>query len=182
MSILHSEYVSPCSPVVLRRWGHDVQQDPEGKGEEEFLKRALGEQEELDETKKEVRERQRWEGVWGAAPSSVVGGDVSDVISADADHKYGRLPNSSPTPSHTFPRLFSHFPRTFISIGTAERLTRECASLVRAMARDGVEVRSEWVVDACHDVLIVPEWWWNRPKGVMEGVWEGVGSWVRGFC
>ena len=86
-----------------------------------------------------------------------------------------------PAPSHSFTSLFSSFPRTFISIGTAERLTRECASLVRAMEKDGVEVRCEWVEDACHDVLIVPEWWWNKPVGVLEGVWRGVGQWVEGF-
>jgi len=86
-----------------------------------------------------------------------------------------------PAPSHSFPSLFSSFPRTFISIGTAERLTSECASLVRAMEKDGVEVRCEWVEDACHDVLIVPEWWWNKPVGVLEGVWRGVGQWVEGI-
>ncbi len=30
METVHSEYVSPCSPFVLKRWGHDVIQDPEG--------------------------------------------------------------------------------------------------------------------------------------------------------
>lgn len=25
--IAHSEYVSPCSPIVLKRWGHEVTQD-----------------------------------------------------------------------------------------------------------------------------------------------------------
>lgn len=30
MEVVHSEYVSPCSPVVLKRWGHDVIQDLEG--------------------------------------------------------------------------------------------------------------------------------------------------------
>ncbi|KAF9451106.1 alpha/beta-hydrolase [Macrolepiota fuliginosa MF-IS2] len=30
MNFVHSEYVSPCSPIVLKRWGHNVMQDIEG--------------------------------------------------------------------------------------------------------------------------------------------------------
>ena len=170
MSILHSEYVSPCSPVVLKRWGHDVQQDPEGECESVFLKRVSFGEEEM-----------RWMAVWSGndKKGGEEGGEVS-VSSKVLTHSASTR-SPFPAPSHSFPSLFSSFPRTFISVGTAERLTRECASLVRAMEKDGVEVRCEWVEDACHDVLIVPEWWWNKPVGVLEGVWRGVGEWVGGI-
>ena len=167
MSILHCEYVSPCSPVVLTRWGHDVQQDPEGECERVFLKRV------------KLDEETRW--ISALSGNDKKGDEKGGDVSSQALLTHSASTRSPfPAPSHSFPSLFSSFPRTFISIGTAERLTRECASLVRAMEKDGVEVRCEWVEDACHDVLIVPEWWWNKPVGVLEGVWRAVEQWVEG--
>jgi hypothetical protein len=47
------------------------------------------------------------------------------------------------------------------------------------MEKDGVDVKTEWVRDAVHDVLIVNQWWWDWK--VIEEVWHTVGEWVRGF-
>jgi len=37
MELVHSEYVSPASPRVLKRWHHTVEQDRSGEGEIRFL-------------------------------------------------------------------------------------------------------------------------------------------------
>lgn len=41
MEIVHSEYVSPCSPRVLKRWGHPVKQDLHGAHEDEFVETLM---------------------------------------------------------------------------------------------------------------------------------------------
>jgi acetyl esterase/lipase len=86
------------------------------------------------------------------------------------------IPCGSLTP---FPTLFSHFPRSHITIGTAERLTREVSSLAGAMEKDGVDVSVHWARDACHDVLVLPPGWWDRK--VVEEVWESISHWAEGF-
>ncbi|KAH9922883.1 alpha/beta-hydrolase [Amylocystis lapponica] len=70
--------------------------------------------------------------------------------------------------------LFSEFPRACVVLGDAERLEREVVKLVSAMERDGVDVRTVWVVDGVHDVLMMG-WWDER---VREQVWRDVEEWV----
>lgn len=229
MEIAHSEYVSPCSPVVLQRWGHETKQDPEGEGERVYMGKSLeGSRAKLQRSDS---------GLWGCKKGwfGRSGNDTSDpfgeigeiqvdlpqregesetcvvfplavltldpdvgsiesnsisrtpttaVVSASASAWPSRAGSLTPytstcNPSTPFLTLFSHFPRTHIAIGTAERLTREVASLICAMEKDGVEVNAQWVKDACHDVLMVPPSWWD--KSVVEGAWNRVGEWARTF-
>lgn len=41
IEIVHSEYISPCSPIVLRRWGHDPKPGPEAGEQKVLLSRIL---------------------------------------------------------------------------------------------------------------------------------------------
>ena len=88
-----------------------------------------------------------------------------------------RSPTSLAHPVIASPRglsLFSEFPRVCVVLGDAERLEREVMKLVGAMERDGVAVRTVWVRDAPHDVLMLG-WWDER---VRDGVWAQVEAWV----
>ena len=238
MEIVHSEYVSPCSPIVLQRWGHEAKQDPESEGQRAFLATML---------MRGVEEPQngRWRALlrrWTSKGSdqtgnstdtethieicvvpSDCGGEVAktkeglcvmlpptaetdlnpsitstgNVISSNSStapflaststecsqtnslsFSASSTP-SSPGASTPFPTLFSQFPRSHITVGTAERLTREVSSLFCAMEKDGVDVSVHWARDACHDILILPSWWWDQE--VVEEVWESVTRWAEGF-
>ncbi|OBZ67432.1 hypothetical protein A0H81_12578 [Grifola frondosa] len=90
-----------------------------------------------------------------------------------------RSPTSLAHPVIASPRglsLFSEFPRVCVVLGDAERLEREVMKLVGAMERDGVVVRTVWVEDGVHDVLMMG-WWDER---VRDRVWASVQDWVRG--
>jgi acetyl esterase/lipase len=75
-----------------------------------------------------------------------------------------------------FKALFEGFPRTLIVVGDAERLVIEVKALQDAMKKDGVDVQSEWVRDAVHDILMISQWWWDW--GVVDEVWRVVGDWA----
>jgi hypothetical protein len=156
MEIVHSEYVSPASPRVLERWGHVVAQNEEPYYTCDI---ALPPKAVLSLPP-----------ITTTLPLTTL---TSPTIHIPA------ITATSTTTAHAHRGLFSTFPRTLIVVGDAERLVREVASLVRAMERDGVEVRAEWVRDAVHDVLIVREGWWD--ERVRERVWGVVGDWVWGF-
>ncbi|KAF9011969.1 Alpha/Beta hydrolase protein [Cyathus striatus] len=152
MVIAHSEYVSPCSPVVLKRWGHQVIQDPDQQHEKHF-RNALFRR--LTTSLRQVR-----------LPET-----LDPRIQTDEDSPYHK--------TCRFPRLFGEFPRTLIVCGDAERLVREVRSLLTAMKEDGVDVEIEWSEDACHDLLMMSEFWWD--KRVIKKTWQRIGSWVEGF-
>lgn len=40
MQAVHSEYVSPCSPFVLKRWGHEIVQDLDGTHTSNYRRHA----------------------------------------------------------------------------------------------------------------------------------------------
>ncbi|KZT01224.1 alpha/beta-hydrolase [Laetiporus sulphureus 93-53] len=89
-----------------------------------------------------------------------------------------RSPTSLASPLIASPRglsLFSEFPKTCIVLGDAERLEREVMKLVGAMERDGVDVRTIWVKDGAHDVLMMG-WWDER---VRAKVWRDIGEWIK---
>lgn len=237
MELVHSEYVSPCSPIVLQRWGHDAKQDPESEGRKAFLANMLmggvakprnGRLRALlrrwtskrnDQTENSTDNESRIEVcmvqpgredeaaktedlLCAIHPPTVEMGLDSSIAStrnlvpsnsstahflASTSTEFSQMSSpslsasstpSSPGASTPFPALFSQFPRSHITVGTAERLTREVSSLVCAMEKDGVDVSVHWARDACHDVLIVPSWWWDR--AVVEEVWESVSRWAEG--
>ena len=70
--------------------------------------------------------------------------------------------------------LFSEFPRVCVVLGDAERLEREVIKLIGAMERDGVNVKTVWVEDGVHDVLMMG--WWDEK--VRDRVWADVENWV----
>lgn len=152
MEIVHSEFVSPCSPIVLQRWGHEVKQDPAGEHEDHFLRHAMHR---LPETMQETRNPE----------------NLDPRQNASVENPYRR--------TCRFPKLFSEFPRTLIVCGDAERLVREVRSLDSAMKSDGVDVTTVWAPDACHDVLIMGEFWWDRK--VVRNVWKDIGAWAKDF-
>ncbi|KAJ3749552.1 Alpha/Beta hydrolase protein [Lentinula detonsa] len=134
MEIIHSEYVSPASPRVLRRWGHIV--------------------------------------------------DLYDgrfcVYFTLRDTFTPRNPaHSYPSRYPQFHTLFAQFPKTFILIGDAERLTTEVGNLARAMGKDWGSVQVRWIPDAVHDVFMIPPGWWD--ERIKSEVWEDVKVWMRGF-
>lgn len=119
MTIAHSEYVSPASPRLLRRYGHPV--DEEG-----------------------------------------CNSDTVEEASA------GTTPATG---------LFKSFPRTLVIVGDAERSQKEVKSLVGAMTRDSVNVQTEWVKDAVHDILIMADGWWD--EDARQRTWSVIEEWAK---
>jgi len=146
MEIVHSEYVSPCSPHVLKRWGHTVRQDLHGVHEEAYEETLRA-----DEGLQAIR-----------APENLNPEEGSPYETTSR-----------------FTSLFQGFPKTLIVVGDAERLVREVRSLQGAMEKDGIDVTTEWVKDAVHDVLIMHEDWWDRE--VIKRVWSVIGGWAKDF-
>ena len=233
MEIVHSEYISPCSPIVLQRWGHDAKQNPEAEGQKVFLSGFLTKADEESwhdrwcrflpskgrnqsgqsnstesqiETSVEPPEGEvakTKDGLYVVFPPTVerslnptiestypsgnlIPSDLTPgTLIAPTSNEPSRTGSPSPSTTCTptfygaYPTLFSHFPHTYITVGTAERLTREVSSLACAMEKDGVDVSMHWARDACHDILIVPSGWWNDQ--VVEEVWESVSQWAQGF-
>lgn len=156
MQTIHSEYVSPCSPIVLARWGHAIMQDPEGEYTSNFWK-------ELPNLPAFMR-RPRMPPKLDSYRSA---GGVWD----DSQNPYKK--------TCRFPGLFASFPRSIIICGDAERLVREVRSLNAAMGKDGVDTTMYWAPDACHDALMLNENWWD--KKVLEGIWQAIGEWADGY-
>ncbi|KAJ3762236.1 Alpha/Beta hydrolase protein [Lentinula raphanica] len=198
MEIIHSEYVSPASPRVLRRWGHIV---------DLYDGSRLGDP--LSKPKMELPNKMRvWltpniacdQFDWGNGAQ----GDDAHLTSPpknESSEREERLPevkktdfasgsssqdSASPSQlqSHRYPQfhtLFARFPKTFILIGDAERLTTEVGNLARAMGKDlEVEVVVvRWIPDAVHDVFMIPPGWWDEK--VKSEVWKDVKVWMKGF-
>lgn len=153
MRTIHSEYVSPCSPMVLSRWGHAILQDPEGEHTSNFWK--------------ELPNLPAW-----MRPTRM-------PQNLDAFRKGGGVWDDTDTPykkTCQFPGLFASFPRSIIVCGDAERLVREVRSLNGAMSKDGVDTTMYWAPDACHDALMLNEFWWD--KKVLNGIWEAIEEWA----
>ena len=70
--------------------------------------------------------------------------------------------------------LFSEISRACVVLGDAERLEREVIKLIGAMERDGVNVKTVWVEDGVHDVLMMG--WWDEK--VRDRVWADVENWI----
>ncbi|TFY57658.1 hypothetical protein EVJ58_g6895 [Rhodofomes roseus] len=95
-----------------------------------------------------------------------------------AGMELGRSPTSLERPIIASPRglsLFSEFPRACVVLGDAERLEREVTKLVGAMERDGVEVKTVWVKDGAHDVLMMG--WWD--EDVRTKVYNDIEAWLK---
>ncbi|KAJ8482386.1 hypothetical protein ONZ45_g14961 [Pleurotus djamor] len=157
--VIHSEYVSAASPRVLQCWGHDVMQH-------DCLIQVV------------------------ARDSGNAGNEGGEAAQTLAVPKASSLPSESSasltsltqTPYRKkcpFPTLFSSFPRTLVVIGDAERLVNEVRSLVKAMEKDRVDVECHWSKDAVHDLLIIPQGWWDEE--VREDAWKVVRRWFGGF-
>lgn len=195
MEVVHSEYISPCSPIVLKRWGHEAKQDPEGTHEAHFVKHIF---KRLPTDLRNTRAPENLEPV--PVPTTPITAAVTLAASVAAAASEISLPaaaaalavnnnNSVPSaerdfdnPYHKscrFPKLFGDFPRTLIVCGDAERLVREVRSLVAAMEKDGTDLSVHWARDACHDPLMLSEFWWDR--AVLEEIWHAVGEWAVGF-
>ncbi|RDB19718.1 Monoterpene epsilon-lactone hydrolase [Hypsizygus marmoreus] len=153
MKVVHSEYVSPCSPRVLKRWAHPVKQDAEGIFEEAFHEELINQE---------------------FCPTHDIVIDID--AQSDAEDPEFNLRGSTGT---RFSKLFEEFPRSLIVVGDAERLVKEVKSLQGAMEQDGVDVRTVWIPDAAHDVLIIGEGWWDQKA--VEGAWSAIKEWVGGF-
>ncbi|KAJ3726797.1 Alpha/Beta hydrolase protein [Lentinula raphanica] len=192
MEIIHSEYVSPASPRVLRRWGHIVDLydgsrlgDPLSKPKMELPNKmrvwltpniacdqfdwgngAQGDDAHLTSPpKNESSERE--ERLPEVKETDFASASASGSISQDSaspsqlQSQTQASPSSPPQPSqrppvlrnqdtftpqnpaHSYPSrypqfhtLFARFPKTFILIGDAERLTTEVGNLARAMGKD----------------------------------------------
>ncbi|KAF8153125.1 Alpha/Beta hydrolase protein [Crassisporium funariophilum] len=156
MEIVHSEYVSPCSPIVLKRWGHEAKQDPEGEHEAHFVRHIF------KRLPTDLRITRAPELLDPLSPANTEMG---------MDNPYRK--------TCRFPKLFGDFPRTLVVCGDAERLVREVRSLVGAMQADGVDLTVWWAQDACHDLLMLSEWWWD--KKVLDATWKAVEEWAKGF-
>ena len=182
MVVAHSEYISPCSPVVLHRWGHAAEQDPAGAHEEHFVRHVF---QRLPTALRAARAPSNLAPPLHTAPpataalAAVVAATASEV-SLPAGAAVLSDPPLADEPAVDGPRtLFGGFPRTLLLTGDAERLVREVRSLARAMGEDGVDLTVHWARDACHDPLILSAWWWDR--SVLEECWCAVARWAEGF-
>lgn len=135
--IIHSEYVSPASPKVLRRWGHEVDLYNGQKDGSASMERM------------------------SFCPKILVGELAPSMLPEDVAG---------------WPGLFAAYPRCMVVIGDAERLTTEVGNLTRAMCRDGVDIKTRWVKDAVHDVLMIPPGWWDEE--IRKDVWKDIDEWM----
>jgi len=159
LETMHSPYVSPASGRVLRAFYGDA-----------FAESVQ------DLTIKQMntiaRENLR---NMASAPVTPVPGTPAFEPSLN---ELERSPTSLARPIIASPRglsLFTEFPKACIVLGDAERLEREVMKLVGAMERDGVDVRTVWVEDGVHDVLMMG-WWDER---VRAKVWSEIEEWVK---
>jgi acetyl esterase/lipase len=176
MEVVHSEYVSPCSPRVLKRWGHDVRQDMEGRHEEAFRRERVDLEGVREMEAKAVAKRASLDMGVGTLPELTysLNGRGSSDDSSGFRREVEEVRDGAKRSK--FKGLFEGFPQTLIVVGDAERLVREVKSLEVAMEKDGVTVQAEWVRDTVHDVLMMNQWWWDW--GVVEGLWRVVGDWA----
>ncbi|KAF9485636.1 alpha/beta-hydrolase [Pholiota conissans] len=183
MEIVHSEYVSPCSPIVLKRWGHETKQDPSGQYEEDFIRNVFRR---LPTDLRTTRDPENLAPLPAPAVAAVAltaattASEVSLPVEALPDvYASARAFDNPYHKSCESPKLFGDFPRSLIICGDAERLVREVRSLVSAMKKDGVDLTVHWAPDACHDPLMLSEFWWDRK--VTDEIWREAYEWARGF-
>ncbi len=165
MAIAHCEYISPCSPVVLHRWGHARGAGPCRGARGAFrapripaaphhtARRACAVEPRAATAHcpacKPQRSLPSLRPPRARCPLPAGAAVLSDAPLADE-------------PSVEGPQtLFGGLPRTLLLTGDAERLVREVRSLARAMGEDGVDLTVHWARDACHDPLILNAWWWG---------------------
>ncbi|KAJ3794962.1 Alpha/Beta hydrolase protein [Lentinula aff. detonsa] len=253
MEIIHSEYVSPASPRVLRRWGHIVDLydgsrlgdpspkvdsspvEPPSKMRVWLTPNIAGGQFDWETTARTDNEIDNSQSP-GDTPhnndssahtppssdrTSTAIPEIKQVDFASTSHLESQA-RTSPrprvlrnqdtftprNPAHSYPSrypqfhtLFAQFPKTFILIGDAERLTTEVGNLARAMGKDcdcsvaetgsgeagkgeedfpreglvslgGGSVQVRWIPDAVHDVFMIPPGWWD--ERIKSEVWEDV--------
>lgn len=154
MQVVHSEYVSPCSPVVLERWGHSIQQDPEGEYRNKFWRYTLPN---LPDALRNFRKSEALNPMMRSSKSY-----------QDPENPYRK--------TCQFPGLFAAFPKTIVVCGDGERLVREVRALISAMTKDGVDITTHWAPDACHDPLMISENWWD--KKVLDNIWQDIDKWA----
>jgi len=156
MRIVHSEYVSPCSPRVLERWGHFVKQASDSTHTEHDIDGNDTEFHGTSET-----------------------GLVQDSAKSEKTKIVEDAAIAEPSMRNTikFDKLFEAFPKTLILVGDAERLIKEVKSLQLAMEKDGVDVTTEWLKDAVHDPLIIGKGWWDEK--VQERAWTVISQWAK---
>ena len=116
-----------------------------------------------------------------SGPGSGCQGCQDERTAMDTKDEPGHLSVLSPyiSPSadqnETTERLFTDFPRTFISYGGLERLVDEIETLARRMKRDGVDCKMNLAEEGVHDILILTHW----NKDVRKAVWEDIFSWLK---
>lgn len=180
---MHSPYVSPASQKVLRAFYGDQF----ATSVEELTIPKFG---------KEVRQTLRtmvsvpntpqlgFQTPNMGSSGTGTGMDSPNLNVTNVNMKMSLDPSLKPSPTslaHPLlisPRglnLFTDFPRACVVLGDAERLEREVTKLVGAMERDGVKVRTVWVEDGVHDVLMMG--WWD--ENVRDKVWREVEAWVN---
>ncbi len=168
MALAHSEYISPCSPVVMHRWGHAAEQDPAGAHEEHFVRHVF---QRLPTALRAARAPSNLVPLAAvvAATASEVSLPAGAAVLSDAPLADERAVDGPQT-------LFGGFPRTLLLTGDAERFVREVRSLAQAMGEDSVDLTVHWARNVCHDSFILSEWWWDR--AVLEECWRVVAHWA----
>ncbi|KAJ3993497.1 Alpha/Beta hydrolase protein [Lentinula boryana] len=188
------QYVSPASPRVLRRWGHIVDLydgsrlgDPSPKADSSPVEppskmrvwltpNIAGDQFDWETTARTDNQNNNSQSPGDTTNNN----DSSAYPPPSSDRTSSAIPEIKQV-DFAYPQfhtLFAQFPKTFILIGDAERLTTEVGNLARAMGKDwSVQVR--WIPDAVHDVFMIPPGWWD--ERIKSEVWEDVKVWMRGF-
>jgi acetyl esterase/lipase len=165
--IVHSEYVSPVSPKVLHRWGHQTAGGDTFTAPTAPAPTPAPTSDALELARAAIQTPSVLE---EAGTNPIVAKLVSRM---SAPHLARALATPVDSRRHG---LFTSFPRTIVVVGDAERLTREIGDLVAAMEKDGVDVETVWAPDAAHDILIMAPGWWD--DNVIEEVWRRVGVWM----
>lgn len=211
---------------MLKRWGHEAKQDPDGEHEQHFVRNVFkrlptdlrrtrapsaldrsvllptkeGESAKVDggpsvilppaaeseaiSTATALLPISASNSTSTTATSSTLNSPQTSPLLFTATPKAVKGDAMTPAPltyraTCGFPTLFDSFPRSLVVCGDAERLVREVRSLIAAMNKDGVDLDVVWARDACHDILMLNEFWWDR--AVIEEVWEGIATWAEGF-
>jgi len=152
LDTIHSPYLSPASLHCLKAFYGDMF----AHSAEDITIRALDEQ-----TLQQVR-----------AMASVPATPTLDYATPRMMGGRRRPPIRLPPRGLS---LFTDFPKTCVVLGDAERLEREVMRLIMAFERDAVRVRTIWVEDAVHDVLMMG--WWDEK--VIDRVWGDVKTWIE---
>lgn len=160
--IVHSEYVSPCSPLVLRRWGHEAVQEDESMDHDDDI---------LPHRYTHNATNAKHTTLFGGFPRTL-------VICGDAE----RLTREILALVHAMRRDCTSERERIMSQQQNERPTEQNSEQGHSAQNENEHVQLFWARDACHDVLIMPEHgWWVWDRAVIEEVWGAIGRWVAGF-